>query len=292
MSNNQKGIVALFASATLYGFFGVFSRIISFNIPFFYQTWLRNLGVIVIIAIPLLILKSWKKIKKGDLKWFVLRSLAGFVSFIGTYFSFNNISFGTVYFIYYASSTICGFMLGKILFEEKINRIKIFAFTLSIIGLYLVYQETARLEKSVFTLVVFIAGFAGAGWNIFSKKISGDYSNIQINFIDTVFAWLLPFVFSVFLKERWAIPTYNNVWFATALFGLLFLTTGFLMVYGFKYVEAQKGSLIMLFDVILGIFFGYLFFKEVPSLISIFGGGLILLAIILPNVSLVKSKSS
>lgn len=202
MSNNQKGILALFVSATLYGFFGVFSRIISFNIPIFYQAWIRNLGVIIIIAIPLLILKSWRKIKKGDLKWFVLRSLAGFISFIGVYFSFNNISFGTVYFVYYASSTICGFMLGKILFEEKINRIKIFAFTLSIIGLYLVYQETARLEKSVFTLVVFIAGFAGAGWNIFSKKISGDYSNIQINFIDTVFAWLLPFIFSVFLKER------------------------------------------------------------------------------------------
>lgn len=86
------------------------------------------------------------------------------------------------------------------------------------------------------------------------------------------------------------IPTYSNVWFATGLFGLLFLSTGFLMVYGFKYVEAQKGTLIMLLDVVLGILFGYLFFKEIPSVISMFGGGLILFAIILPNISLKKLK--
>lgn len=285
MSSIQKGTISLLVAALLYGLFGVFSRVIQFKIPIFYQAWIRNIFVLLLFIIIVFITKSWKKVHKGDLKWFIARSVAGFISFIGIYWAFNYISFGTVYFISYASATIGGFLLGKVLCDEKINKVKMIALGLSVAGIYLVFKESVRLENPFFTLVAFIAGFGNAGWNVFSKKISGRYSNIQINSIDTLFAFILPFIFSLYLKETWVLPTFNITWLATALLGMLFLTTGFLVVYGFKHVEAQKGTLIMLLDVVLGVFFGYLFFKEIPSFISVIGGGLILFAIVLPNFS-------
>jgi len=56
------------------------------------------------------------------------------------------------------------------------------------------------------------------------------------------------------------------------------------MVYGFKRVEAQIGSLILLFDIVIGIILGYLIFKESISFMAMIGGSLILVAIILPNL--------
>lgn len=63
--------------------------------------------------------------------------------------------------------------------------------------------------------------------------------------------------------------------------GLMFNVTAFLVVYGFKKVTVQAGILILLFEIIAGIFFGYIFFKEIPTSGSIFGGALIIASIFL-----------
>lgn len=60
------------------------------------------------------------------------------------------------------------------------------------------------------------------------------------------------------------------------------------MVYGFKRVEAQIGSLILLFDIIFGIILGYIIFKESISFTALIGGSMILAAIILPNIRMKK----
>lgn len=64
----------------------------------------------------------------------------------------------------------------------------------------------------------------------------------------------------------------------------MFLTTGQLMIYGFKYVEAQTGSLIMLAEVVFGVFLGFIFYKETISFTTLLGGMAIIAAIILPEI--------
>lgn len=61
----------------------------------------------------------------------------------------------------------------------------------------------------------------------------------------------------------------------------MFLINGLLIVYGFKYVTAQAGTVILLFEIIAGILLGFVFFHETISLAEYAGGALILFAIVL-----------
>lgn len=285
-----KGELALLATAVMYGLFGVFSRIISFNIPLFYQMWTRNVFGIVVMLIIFKIFGSWKKIKSQDLIWFCLRSLGGFISFIGIYIGFIYLDFATNYFVSYAAATIAGYGFGYWLLREKITRVNLFSLALSLLGLALIFKASWQPDRLLYLLISIIGGMATSIWTVGSKKISGTYSNLQLNLVDSVLALVLPFILSLIFREAWGWPQLNFLWLASLLFQLIFIVIGFLIVYGFKYVDAQKGSLILLFDIIVGIILGYLVFHEAVSPAKFFGGSLILAAMILPNLKLNRFK--
>ncbi len=54
---------------------------------------------------------------------------------------------------------------------------------------------------------------------------------------------------------------------------------------GFKYVQAQHGSLILPLELLFASIFGYIFFKEVLQISTYFGGLLILSAAITSSLS-------
>ena len=284
-----KGELALLTAATLYGFIGVFSRIISFNIPLFFQAWSRNVLAVLLIFGVIKIFGGWKKLKPGDFKWFALRSLGGFISFLAFYIGFIYLDFSTNYFISYAAATITGYLLGYLFFKEKLNQVKLISLGLSIIGLFLIFRVNLDLDKTIYLILSAVAGITLSVWTILSKKISGTYSNLQMNLIDSIFAMAFPLSLSLIFREQWSWPTLGWLWGANLLFACLFIAVGFLIVYGFKKVEAQKGSLILLFDIIVGVFLGFILFKETVSLPALVGGALIVAAMILPNIKFKKS---
>ena len=282
----MNGSLALFLAATLYGFIGVFSRIISFNIPLFFQAWSRNVLAVLLIFGLVKIFGGWKKLKPGDFKWFALRGLGGFISFLAFYISFIYLDFSTTYFISYAAATIAGYLLGYLFFKEKLNQVKLISLGLSIIGLFLIFRVNLNLDKSIYLVLSAVGGITLSIWTVFSKKISGIYSNLQMNLIDSIFALSFPLSLSLILREQWSWPTLSWLWGANLLFPCLFIPVRFLIVYGFKKVEAQKGSLILLFDIVVGLLLGLILFKENVSLPALMGGALIVAAMIFPNINL------
>ena len=122
MKTKYKGEFALLSAAILYGFFGVFSKIISFHLPIFYQSWVRNVFAVMVLGIAMLILKNCKPVASKDHIWFFLRSVCGFISFIGIYVAFTGLDIGTTFFLSYAASVVGGYVLGVIVFKEKLTR--------------------------------------------------------------------------------------------------------------------------------------------------------------------------
>ena len=57
------------------------------------------------------------------------------------------------------------------------------------------------------------------------------------------------------------------------------------MIWGFKHIDAQIGSLIMLSEILFGILIGYLFFKETITIFTLLGGIFIITAIVLPQIA-------
>lgn len=280
------GAGSLITAAFIYAFFGVLTRLIGFELPLFYQSWTRAVLCVFILSIPFVISKTrWKRISSQDLKWIAARTFGGIFAFVGSYVSFFYLPFGTVLFIFYGGSTIGGYILGYFLFKEHLNRIRLLSLLLALVGLLLIYLLNIKIIAPLYMGSVLIAGLGVAIWNTFSKKISHRYSATQLNLLDFFFTFVFMLLFSLIAREKWTMPTISTPWLASVGFAVLFISTGQLIIWGFKHIEAQIGSLIMLSEILFGILIGYLFFKETITVFTLLGGVLIIIAIVLPEIA-------
>ena len=271
IKNKKFVVLNLLSSALIFSFFAVLSRTIGFSLPIFFLSWTRTIIIVIILYLFILISNNWIKLKRADIIWVFLRSLGGFIGFFGSYIAFIFLPIGTAYFIFFAGSTVGGYLIGHLFFKEKINRTKILSLFLSLLGLSLIYTFDFNKDKFWYLVAALVSGIGASIWNTFSKKISHIYSAVQINFLDNLMFFLIALFLSLLLGEKWTYPTLSYVWTASMLFGVMFLVTGQLMVYGFSNLEAYTGSLIMLSEILFGLIIGFLFYSEIPSTLTLTG---------------------
>lgn len=290
MNDKIRGIGALVLAAVLFGTVGVFSRFIGSDIPIFYQQFVRYVLTLVILAVVVIQRHQWKRVQARDWGWIVIRGLGGFLGFVAVYIAFLYLDFGTNYFVASAATAITGYALGKILFREKITKLILICLVMALTGLYLVYSANLEISKLPFLALSFLSGIGGAIWNVVSKKISSTYSNSQVVFLDVVIDAIAALVISLVLVERWVAPSLDTAWFALGALTIALIGANIFVVYGFKSVEANLGSLVLLLDIVAALIFGALLFSEIPSPLSFAGGLLIVTAISLPSLAAIASK--
>ncbi len=290
MNRQLQGIIALTSAAFIYGLFPIFTRLAGADLPFYFQNAVRLFIAFFIFLIATILLRNWKKVRKQDAKWFVLRSSVVFLSFCAFTYTLQFLPIGTMLFTFYAGSTISGYLIGKFFFGEKLTFKKYLSLGLAVVGLFLIYSINFEPDKFVYLLLAFGSGLFTAMWNIFSKKLSDHYPSSQLNLIDNVIAMSLGIVVSLVLRETWVLPEASTLWLVNLLFGLGIVATDILIVYGFNRLEGQIGSIIMLSEVLFAIAFGYVFFQESVTIMTVIGGSVILLAIILPELSILRRK--
>jgi drug/metabolite transporter (DMT)-like permease len=286
------GVMALLTATIFYGFFGLLTKLAGFELPIFFIGWVRNFVGAVFLLGTVVWLKQWVPVQKADWRWIVIRALCGVAGFFGSYFPFVYLSIGTAYFMFYGGSVLGGFLLGKFIFNEKLTPLKIASLIAALVGLSLIYTVSLDGTNLIWMWVAAAGGLSAAGWNTLTKKISGTYSAMQLNGLDYVIFGLVSFVASVALQEPWSWPTWSVGWLVNLAFLVIFTISAQMVVVGFKHLDAQRGSLIMLLEIVFGIFFGSLFFHEQLGILSWIGGGLIIAGAALPEVrELLKPQS-
>ena len=286
--NKALGISSLLATTFIYGWFGIFSKLIAYDLPLFFSSFIRDILGIVILGVFLYIKRksSYKKIANEDFIWIILRSIFGLISFFSSYIAFVYLEIGITYFIYFGAFVLAGYFLGLFLFKEKIDLIRGVALAFALLGLYIIYQINITPNSGLYILLAGLSGITGAIWNIFSKKVSDKYSALQLNFMDFVFFGSYVLILSILRAETWAIPQLSSVWIYNIIFGLSFVVTGQLVIIGFNNLDAQIGSLIMLTEILFGIILGFVFFQEIVTVLTLMGGLLIVTAVVLPELQL------
>ncbi|PIS09707.1 hypothetical protein COT75_00775 [Candidatus Beckwithbacteria bacterium CG10_big_fil_rev_8_21_14_0_10_34_10] len=292
MKNSTKGALIVALSALFFGSYGIWAKLIGIQIDNFFQVYVRSL-IILLILVPLgIITHSIKKIDKKDWKWILIYTFAGSLTVAPIFYAFNKIGIGSATLLFYASFTIISFILGFILFGEKITIDKIVGLILALIGLYLIFNLSFQQNSLLAALAAILAGSAAGFEIVFTKKISHKYSALQLN----LFVWLVIFIFhligSLLIEEKQLLPELSIAWFGVFAYAIASLSAFSLVVIGYRYVQPGIGALTGLLEIIFGIIFGIIFFSEILTSQIVLGGTLIFIAAALPNfVSLVRKDN-
>jgi len=285
MNKKSKGYLYLIISTAIYGLFGVLTRNFS-NFAPFSQSWVKAFFTVAIIILLFVFGRtSWKKIRKEDIKWFLIWILPASFQPVLTYLAFINLPVGLVYFLIYSTTILGGILSGKIFFSEKLSPNKIFSLVLLLAGLLLIYGFNLKTGGNLYMFLALLSGLIVGFWNTLTKKVSGNYSGYQMILLDNGTSLVLSFAASILLTEK-LVPLSNTTpWLWIFVFSVAALAAGIFMIKGFKEVEAQIGSLIMPMEIVFGATFGYVFLHEVLKMNTYIGGLLIFLAAIISTFS-------
>ncbi len=280
MPKQTIGLLALFTAAFLYGSQTIATKIAGISVAPFLSTSIRAFVVVLLVIwfVP------WKRVAKEHIQWFIARSTANILSTTGLFFAITKIPVGTALFSFYAGMILATTLVGNIWYNERMTKIKVISLFLTAVGLLCMYVTNSGL---VFNIYIFIAAFGGACaglWSIFSRPISKSYPLTQLVVLDNALAAILALGVSAILHESWGGISIGAPLLSLSYLGLTQAFTGQLVAFGFRYIDGQVGSIILLNDTIIGIVLMALFFKEFPSLQVFIGGVSIFLASILPAI--------
>jgi drug/metabolite transporter (DMT)-like permease len=294
MKTQLKGSLFILASAVFFGTYGIWSKMMMGIFDDFFQGWTRSLIILLILAPIGILTKSFRKIKKEDFKWHVLYAFPGSLVIPLYYYAFTHLSIGTATLTFYASLTITSYILGFAFFKEKVTLAKIASLILGMGGLYAIYSLSVTVNPTLVIplFVAILAGVCGGIEVVFTKKLSGRYSPIQLTFFLYAVTLILCLGFYLVIHHGTIVlPPSPIAWIGTIIHAIASTAAFFLVVIGYKNIEPSVGGIVGLMEIVFGIFFGFLFFHEAFTPAVITGGILIIIAAALPNIAEL-SKSS
>ena len=280
-----KGYLMILLSAIGFGSYGVWSRFIGEEFGVFFQGWVRS-ALVLLFLIPLAVVtNSFKPVKKMDKKWLLAPVIFGIFTQAPLYYAFNNIDIGTATLIFYATYVITSYVVGKVAFGEKIGIEKLISLVLAFVGLVLIFGLSFSKFSLLALILAAVNGIASGGEVATTKKSTEKLSSLQVS----IYVWLgillthLPI--SILSGERQVQFVLNPTWFAMLAFAGVGLAAFWLVIEGYKYVDASIGGLIGLLEIISGVVFGIFLFHEKLTPSVVLGGVLILLSAMLPDLS-------
>ena len=197
---------------------------------------------------------------------------------------------GTATLIFYSMYVITSYVVGKIFLKEKITIPKIISLFLAFLGLFLIFGISLSIFSFLALLMAGVNGIASGGEVATTKKTTEKFSSLQIG----IYVWagilITHLPLSLLFGEKQIVPELNLVWLSMCAFALAGLISFWLVIEGYKYVDASIGGLIGLFEIIAGIGFGFIIFHEELTLLTYLGGGIIILSAMLPDLTTILSR--
>jgi len=279
-----KGSIFVFLSAILFGSYGIWSKLLGPDFGVFYQGWVRS-AIVLCVLIPIALwTKQWKRIEQKDSKWILILVLFGIGTQAPLYYAYTHAGIGVSSVIFFSVILLISYLIGWLLVGETITKIKVTSFILALVGLFLTFGLSIK-EFSLLALgAAAVNGVASGGEVSITKKVTDSYSSLQIVIL-IWFGILVSHVpLSLLFGEMQLVPHFDIHWVAMLCFAVAGIFGFWLVVEGFKYVDASIGRLIGLFEIVFGIVFGIILFQEVLTVPIVLGAIFIICAVALPYI--------
>jgi drug/metabolite transporter (DMT)-like permease len=258
----------------LFGISGLFGKLV--DCPAIIIT----LGRVFFATVALLIILIYgkKKIKLDSGKDYFYLIVSGIIlAFHWTAF-FYSIQLSTVAIglLTYSTFPVFTTFLEPYFFKEKFQPRNMLVALIAFAGIALVipeYDFGSNMTKGAIWGI--LSGFSFALLQTMNRKFVANYSSLTVTFyqVGTASIVLLPFIF------LYPITYSMNDMLLLVLLGIVFTAFAHsLFIKGLNTIKVQTASIIASLEPIYGILFAVILFSEIPSLRSILGGAIIIIA--------------
>jgi len=283
--SNKLPFTALFITTIIYGLTNILLRYAGKES--YFSTIFFVLLFSTIMLMPTLILgRSIDQVRSLKQSWLILPlgfSLAS--TWLLIYFAVMNTSIANAV-LGYMTTPIFVIALSPFLLKEHVNKPIAAALAIALLGVLLIF-DPRNLIQSIAPIGIIsgiLAGLASAFAEIIGRKLKDQYSPFSLTFLGTSVGMV--FLLPTFLLSGSTIPD------AATLLVILFLglggvSGGVLLFYGLKHIQAQSVSIILLLEPFISIIAAFVLFLEAPSLLTIAGAALLLIA----DVVIIRNKA-
>ena len=176
--------------------------------------------------------------------------------------------------------------LSFLLYKEKITAKSWFASFVSLIGLWFISGGVSGISKG--DIFILIAAVAGSCHIILVSKMSGEdiFEPFGLSFYQYAVATILIFLLILANGYRFHLGGMNNIIFLAviAVIGNAFTIVG--QLFAQKYMIATKAALIFALEPVFAALFAWSFGGEMMGLTAVFGGGLIVLGMVIHSINI------
>ncbi|MGO1371443.1 MAG: DMT family transporter [Senegalia sp. (in: firmicutes)] len=270
MDDRKKGIILILLSAL---FFASMAATVKFldRIPVVEKIFFRNfLGLLVATY---LIKKNKKKVLGNNKRLLIFRSIFGLLGVAAYFYALSNLPLADTV-ILNKMSPFFVLVLAAIFLGEKIKKLQFISLILAILGAGFVVKPEFDVSIIPYIIALLSAFFAGSAYTIIRHLRHTDSSETIVfyfTFISTVA--MIPFM----LAGQFVVPTLIE---AIGFLGLgIFATTAqFLMTNAYRFAPAGELAIYTYTNIVFSTIIGIIIWSEIPDILSIIGGILIILA--------------
>ncbi|GAB4331766.1 MAG: DMT family transporter [Calditrichia bacterium] len=229
---------------------------------------------IVMVTIGIYLLRRRKvSILGNDRKLLFLRGFFGFLGLSAFFYTLTTIPIANSVVIQYTSPIFTA-LFAAVILKEKLNPKLWFAFGLAFLGVILVSKPTSGFIFWPSVLGVLGAACSGIAYNLVRKlRRSEDPINIILYLPMVSIPLSLPVVIPKFVMPQ------GSAWLLLLLVGIFTFIAQVFLTRGLHLEKAGKATMVSYITVVFSILFGWIFWGEIPDVMSAAGAVLILIAI-------------
>jgi len=270
MENRKKGIIYILMSSL---FFALMAAAVKFlgDIPTAEKIFFRNLFGVA--AAFMIIRKRDEGFTGNNIKLLVLRSTFGLLGIAAYFYALSQIKLSDTV-ILNKMSPFFVVVFAALFLKEKVSKKQIIALITAALGAVLVIRP--GFESDIFPALIALMSslFAGIAYTIVRQLRKSDSAAVVV-FYFSLFSTIAvtPFM----LNGSFVIPNGVEVLGLLAI-GAAATAAQLFMTNAYRYAEAGELSIYTYANIVFSSLLGLIFFQEVPDLLTVIGGILIITA--------------
>ena len=276
LDNKSKGIVFMLISALGFSLMAVSIKYVG-NIPLFEKIFFRNFVSLFVALWSLRHTGDFKILlgKKGNRRYLLGRSIAGLLGVIANFYAISHLPLANANIINKLSPFVVLFF-SAVFLKEKIRKIQVAGFIISFIGVILIVKPTFDFTIIPSIMALLSAIFAGMAYTFVRYLGNRNENPSTIVFVFSVIS-----VIGMFppMMMDFVMPNMRELLILLSI-GVFASFGQFGLTYAYKFSKASEVSIYNYSSIIFTIILGFLFFGEIPDMLTIIGGIIIVLVAI------------